>query len=386
VIAQQVSSGSGHALVAASPRARPSSAHSGAISVPAPAGTVRATQVARPYGGHPYSPAIPSTAPATPASAAGKGATLTPAAPAATPAHAPPAAVPATVTTPARAPGTVPAHIPTVAKPVPSTPIRVHTIKVPPVQVPVVKVPEVKLPEVKVPVVVPPVTTPIVTTPGSTTPTVPVTPTVPPVQMPAVPLAGATSFAVLAGAGVTNTGVSVLTGDLGSFPTPAITGLASLTLVGLNQAGGAAAQQAKNDLVTAYDTAVAKTSTEAITGDIGGRTLGPGVYRSASSIGLTGALTLDGHGDPNAVFVFQAGSTLITASASQVLLVNGARSCTVFWQVGSSATLGTGSLFRGNILALTSITVTTGVTIDGRVLARNGAVTLDSDTIARTSC
>ena len=126
--------------------------------------------------------------------------------------------------------------------------------------------------------------------------------------------------------------------------------------------------------------------TEAIAGDIGGRTLPPGVYRSASSIGLTGALTLDGHGDPIAVFVFQAGSTLTTASASQVMLVNGARSCNVFWQVGSSATLGTASTFRGNILALTSITVTTGVTIDGRVLARNGAVTLDSDTITRSSC
>ena len=97
-------------------------------------------------------------------------------------------------------------------------------------------------------------------------------------------------------------------------------------------------------------------------------------------------MTLDGQGDPNAVFVFQAGSTLTTASASQVILANGARACNVFWQVGSSATLGTGSTFRGNILALTSITVTTGVTIDGRVLARNGAVTLDSDSITRASC
>ena len=165
-----------------------------------------------------------------------------------------------------------------------------------------------------------------------------------------------------------------------------MTGLASLTLRGLNQGGGAIAQQAKADLVTAYDAAAAKAPGETIASDLGGRTLAPGVYRSASSIGLTGTLTLDGHGDPNAVFVFQAGSTLTTASASQVLLANGARSCNVFWQVGSSATLGTGSTFRGSILALTSVTVTTGVTIDGRVLARNGAVTLDSDTIARSSC
>jgi hypothetical protein len=235
-------------------------------------------------------------------------------------------------------------------------------------------------------VTTPAVTTPVVTTPGVTTPSTPTTPVVPPVQVPTVPLAASASFAVLAGAGVTNTGASVLTGDLGSFPTPSITGLASLTLAGLNQGGGAVAQQAKADLVTAYDAAVAKTPGETIAADLGGQTLAPGVYRSASSIGITGALTLDARGDPNAVFVFQAGSTLTTASASQVLLVNGARSCNVFWQVGSSATLGTGSVFRGSILALTSVTVTTGVTIDGRVLARNGAVTLDSDTIARSSC
>jgi hypothetical protein len=118
-----------------------------------------------------------------------------------------------------------------------------------------------------------------------------------------------------------------------------------------------------------------------IVGDLGGKTLTPGVYNSASSIGLTGVLTLDGRGDSNSVFVFQAGSTLTTASASQVKLINGAKSSNVFWQVGSSATLGTGSTLRGTILALTSITVTTGVTVDGRVLARNGAVTLDTNTI-----
>jgi hypothetical protein len=211
-------------------------------------------------------------------------------------------------------------------------------------------------------------------------------PVIPPVRVPSVPLGASASFAVLAGAGVTNTGASVLTGDLGSFPTPAITGLASLSLGGVNQAGGAVAQQAKADLVAGYDAAAAKASTEQIVADLGGRTLGPGVYRSGSSIGLTGAVTLDGRGDPNAVFVFQAGSTLTTASASQVVLTNGAQACNVFWQVGSSATLGTGSTFRGTIIALTSVTVTTGVTVVGRVLARNGAVTLDSDTITRADC
>ena len=236
----------------------------------------------------------------------------------------------------------------------------------------------------------PPVNVPAVTTgrdrPAVTVPTVPTTPATPPVTVPAIPLGASASFGVVAGAGVTNTGTSVLTGDIGSFPTPAITGLATLSVNGVNQAGGAVAQQAKTDLVTAYDAASAKAATAPIAADIGGRTLAPGVYRSASSIGLTGTVTLDGQGDPGAVFVFQAGSTLTTASASQVILVNGARSCNVFWQVGSSATLGTASTFRGTILALTSVTVTTGVTVDGRVLARNGAVTLDSESITRPAC
>jgi type VI secretion system secreted protein VgrG len=115
-------------------------------------------------------------------------------------------------------------------------------------------------------------------------------------------------------------------------------------------------------------------------------TLVSGVYTSASSMGLTGTLTLDAAGDPNAAFVFQAGSTLTTASGSQVALINGAQACNVFWQVGSSATLGTGSRFRGTILALTDITVTTAATVDGRILARNGAVTLDTNTITRSTC
>jgi hypothetical protein len=110
------------------------------------------------------------------------------------------------------------------------------------------------------------------------------------------------------------------------------------------------------------------------------------VYNSGSSIGLTGTLTLDAEGDPNAVFVFQAGSSLITASGSTVSLINGAQACNVFWQVGSSATLGTNSTFSGTILALTSITATTGSTITGRILARNGAVTLDTNSITTPVC
>ena len=201
-----------------------------------------------------------------------------------------------------------------------------------------------------------------------------------------VPLGTAGSFVVLAGAGITNTGPTTLNGDLGTFPTTSISGAGSLTVTGTNHAGDAVTQGAKGALVTAYDNAAAQGPTNPIAADLAGRTLAPGVYNSASSVGLSGALTLDAAGDPRAVFVFQAGSTLTTASGSRVLLVNGAQACNVFWQVGSSATLGTGSVFRGSILALTDITVTTGATLEGRVLARNGAVTLDTNTITRPQC
>jgi hypothetical protein len=201
-----------------------------------------------------------------------------------------------------------------------------------------------------------------------------------------VPLATADSFAILAGSGNTNTGPTTVNGDIGTFPTTTITGPGTLTVNGTNHGGDAVTQQAKTDLVTAYNNAAGQGPTSPISANLGGQTLAPGIYNSGSSIGLTGALTLNGGGDPNAVFVFQAGSSLTTASSSTVNLINGAQSCNVFWQVGSSATLGTGSTFRGTILALTSITVTTGVSVDGRVLARNGAVTLDTDTITKPTC
>ena len=201
-----------------------------------------------------------------------------------------------------------------------------------------------------------------------------------------VQLGTAGSFAVLAGSGITNTGPTTITGDIGTFPTTTMTGMAQVTLHGANDGGNAITQGAKRDLVTAYDNAKNQRPHSTIAGDLGGLTLVPGVYFSGSSIGLTGRLTLNAQGNPAAVFIFQAGSTLTTASSSRVKLINGAQSCNVFWQVGSSATLGTYSVFRGTILALTSITVTTGVSIDGRVLARNGAVTLDSDTITSPTC
>src|ERR1700675_3983371 len=201
-----------------------------------------------------------------------------------------------------------------------------------------------------------------------------------------VPLGTSGSFAVLAGAGITNTGPTTVNGDLGTYATTTMTGTASITLTGTNHAGDSVTQGAKTDLTTAYTTATGEGPTSPISADLAGQTLTPGVYNSASSIGLSGALTLNGGGNPDAVFVFQAGSTLTTGSGSTVNLINGAQACNVFWQVGSSATLGTGSTFRGTILALTSITVTTGVTVDGRVLARNGAVTLDTDTIRKPTC
>src|ERR1700728_561628 len=152
---------------------------------------------------------------------------------------------------------------------------------------------------------------------------------------------------------------------------------------GTINAGNAAAQTAESDLTTAYNTAMGLSRTGTLTGqNLGGRTLPPGVYFFASSAQLTGALTLNNLGNPNAVFVFQIGSTLTTASASSVIFTNSLPDSNVYWQVGSSATLGTGTAFEGNILALSSITLTTGTTIGcGSALAINGAVTLDSNVI-----
>ncbi|MHB1130504.1 MAG: ice-binding family protein [Ilumatobacteraceae bacterium] len=202
----------------------------------------------------------------------------------------------------------------------------------------------------------------------------------------AVSLGTADSFVVLAGSGITNTGPTTLNGDMGTYPTLTITGSSSITITGTNHAGDSVTQSAKTDLVTAYDSAAGQTPETTVSGDLGGRTLVSGVYTSASSLGLTGVLTLDGANNADSVFIFKAGSSLTTASASSIVLINGAQACNVFWQVGSSATLGTGSSFTGSILALTSITLTTGATVSGRVLARNGAVTLDTNTITRPTC
>ncbi len=200
-----------------------------------------------------------------------------------------------------------------------------------------------------------------------------------------ITLGTAASFGVLGGSTVTNTGSSVIAGNLGVSPGTAVIGFPPglVTAPGVIHAADAVAAQAQVDLTTAYTTIVGMPTLVDLSGtDLGGLTLTPGVYGFTSSAQLTGPLVLDALGNPQAVFIFKVGTTLTTASASSVLVINGGSSCNVFWQVGSSATLGTGSTLAGNILALTSITLTTGASVDGRILARNGAVTLDGNAVS----
>jgi type VI secretion system secreted protein VgrG len=200
-----------------------------------------------------------------------------------------------------------------------------------------------------------------------------------------VGLGTATSFAVLAGSGITNTGPTTITGDVGTFPTPTETGFGSITLQGTNHRGDAVTQGAKQDLVVAYNDAAGRKPVTNVPVELGGRTLPAGVYTSPT-LGLTGTLSLDAKGSPDAQFIFQAGSTLIAETNSRILLLNGADPCRVVWQVGSSATFKTGTSFVGDVLALTSITAQTRATFQGRLLARNGAVTLDTNTITKANC
>lgn len=211
---------------------------------------------------------------------------------------------------------------------------------------------------------------------------IPVTPTPPPaVAVPAVNLGTAANFAVLAGATITNTGASIVNGNIGLSPGTAVTGFPPGILNGAFNLADASAATAKLDLATAFNDAAGRTGAVTVPTELGGTTLPPGVYNSAAgTFGITGTLTLDGQNNPNSVFIFKAASTLITASSSKVLLINGARADNIFWQVGSSATLGTYSIFKGNILAQASITATTGATIEGRALAQTAAVTLDTNT------
>jgi hypothetical protein len=203
---------------------------------------------------------------------------------------------------------------------------------------------------------------------------------------PPLDLGTAGVYSVLGGESVTNTGATVLNGNVGVSPGTAISGFPPGVVGGTMHAADAHALQAQSDLTTAYNDAAGRAADANLPVELGGLTLRGGVYVAASSLGLTGRLTLDGAGDPRSVFVFQIGSTLTTASASSIRMINGAQPCNVFWQVGSSATLGTGSQFTGTIMANTSVTLTTGATVQGRALARTGSVTLDTNVFTAPAC
>lgn len=201
-------------------------------------------------------------------------------------------------------------------------------------------------------------------------------------------LGSADAFGVLGASAVTNTGFSVVDQDLGVAPGTSITGFPPGKVLGTIHDDDAVASQAQADALTGYNFLAGLSPTQVLTGqDLGGLTLDSGVYFFASSAQLTGQLTLDFQGLSNAMIVFQIGSTLTTASASSVLVINGGANDQVFWQVGSSATLGTTTAFYGSVIADQSITLTTGATINcGRAIALNGAVTMDTNTIDTGNC
>jgi hypothetical protein len=197
-------------------------------------------------------------------------------------------------------------------------------------------------------------------------------------QQTPINLGSAATYAVLAGTTVTNTGLTVVNGNLGVWPGSAITGFGPGRVNGAEDAGDTAAHHAQASLTIAYNEAAGRSvGVEGVAGDLGGRTLSPGLYKSTSTLAITGTLTLHGSG----VYIFQIASALTVNNGSGIILSGGANAADVFWQVGSSATLGTTSSFKGTILALTAISIATGGTLDGRALAQHAAVTLDNDNV-----
>jgi Ice-binding-like len=191
-------------------------------------------------------------------------------------------------------------------------------------------------------------------------------------------------FAVLAGSGVTSTGATIVTGDLGLSPGTSVIGFPPGTVSGTQHVTDTTAAQAKLDLTTAFNDAAGRTLCRITVTptNLGGRTLAPGLYWSGTSLGITsGTLTLDAGGNSNAVFIFQSASTLTTTSGLGIVLAGGAQASNIFWQVGSSATIGTTSNFYGTIMADQSVTLNTGATLHGRALARIGAVTMAGNTV-----
>jgi hypothetical protein len=200
-----------------------------------------------------------------------------------------------------------------------------------------------------------------------------------------VGLGTAESFSVLGGSTVTNTGPTTMFGDLGLSPGSSVTGAPHV--LGATHVDDAVAIEAKSSLTTAYNDAASRPTEGSAGTDLTGQTFAPGVYTASSSLLLSsGAVTLNAQGDPNAVFIFQVGTTLITGSNTSVSLINGAQACNVFWQVGSSVTLGTGTRFVGTVMAAATITANTAATIHGRLLAQTGAVNLDTNTITKSTC
>jgi Ice-binding-like len=199
-----------------------------------------------------------------------------------------------------------------------------------------------------------------------------------------VPLGTAASFAVLAASTVTNSGPTVVSGNLGVSPGTAVTGFGpgnGQVVNGSIHVADPIAAQAQLDLTAAFGNAAGRTNPTILPADIGGTVIPPGVYNAPVSLAITGNVTIDGQNDPNSVFIFQIPTTLTTSTNSSVTLINQASACNVFWQVGSSATLLTASLFNGTILAQASVSLGTGVVVNGRVLAENGAVTLLSNRV-----
>jgi len=199
-------------------------------------------------------------------------------------------------------------------------------------------------------------------------------------------LGSASTLAVLAGASITSTGATNITGDIGLSPGSSIGGFPPGILTGTQHINDATSDQAKLDLTAAYNDLAGRTSTDIVTlsGNIGGLTLTPGLYKSTSSLAISsGDLTFDAKGNADAVFIIQIATTLTTTSGRKVILSGGALASNIFWQVGSSATFGTTSVFKGTVLAMQSITLNTGATVDGRVLARTGSITMAGNTIVR---
>lgn len=198
------------------------------------------------------------------------------------------------------------------------------------------------------------------------------------------PMGTTTAFSVLAGTTITNTGATTIDRSIGVHPGTAVTGESLITLGGTAHKGDAVALQAKTDLTTAFNQAAGQGPPTAVGPELGGLTLTAATYHAASELQLTGALTLNGDADD--VWVFQAPSTLITASSASIVFTGGANACNVYWQVGSSATLGTGTSFAGTIMAEATITMNTGATIRGRTLARSGAVNLHNNVFTSPDC